>query len=164
MICTTLGYLEKDGKWLMLHRISKKNDISKDKWIGIGGKVEEGESPLACMIRECREETGLTWKDPQLKGIITFNYRKEASDPLFCEQMFLFSGGTFSGKMKDCDEGHLEWVDMDSVSSLPLWKGDLIFFSLLKENSPLFFLELNYTGDRLLSAFLDGKPVNLESI
>ena len=92
---TTLGYMEKDGCWLMLHRTKKEHDISHDKWLGIGGKMEDGETVLECMQRETLEETGLVWKDPRLKGIITFNVQKQENCPVYSELMLLFSGGTF---------------------------------------------------------------------
>lgn len=162
MLITTLGYLEQNGAYLMLHRTKKKNDINHDKWIGIGGKLENGETILACMQRECLEETGLVWDNPQLKGIIAFNYQKDDSSEWFYEQMFLYTGGTFFGEMKNCREGHLEWVPAEKISSLPLWKGDLIFLHLMQENVPLFYLELNYIGDTLTKAVLNNEILDLE--
>lgn len=164
MIVTTLGYLEHDNCYLMLHRVKKKNDINHEKWIGIGGKMEEGETVLECMKRECREETGLEWHDPTLRALITFNFRPSVQDPLFSELMCLYSGSQFSGTLRECAEGDLEWVPVDQISKLPLWKGDLIFLDLLRSNHPLFYLELNYIGDTLTSALLDGAPIDLTTI
>ncbi len=162
MVVTTLGYLFDEGKVLLLHRIKKKNDINQDKWIGIGGKLEEGESVLACMQRECREETGLVWKDPQLKGIITFNFRQEESDPLFSELMFLYCGSDFTGRLKECDEGELVWMDWDEMFKLNLWKGDRIFLQIMRESNDLFYMVLDYLGDELVFAALNEKPVDLD--
>ncbi len=150
MLNTTLGYIEKDGCWLMMHRIRKKNDINQDKWIGIGGKFEPGETALECMKRECMEETGLYWKDPLLRGVVTFNFRKDEKSELFSEQMFLFSGSEFEGELKDCDEGELEWVPIEVVFSLPLWEGDFLFLRQIEKPCDFFFLKLEYLGDRLI--------------
>lgn len=147
---TTLGYIERNGCWLMLHRVKKNNDINHDKWIGIGGKFEPGETALECMKRECLEETGLVWHDPELRGIVTFNLRKHEEDDLFSEQMFLFSGSEISGELKECSEGVLEWIRLDEVNQLPLWEGDFLFLDCLKNNAPFFFLKLDYVGDRLI--------------
>ncbi|MCF0261011.1 MAG: 8-oxo-dGTP diphosphatase [Erysipelotrichaceae bacterium] len=157
---TTLGYMEKDGCWLMLHRTKKKNDISHDKWLGIGGKMEDGETVLECMQRETLEETGLIWKDPQLKGIITFNFYEEKNCPVYSELMFLFSGGTFEGQMKECEEGSLEWVPIDEVFKLPLWEGDFLFLDKLRNpGEPLFYMNLTYLQDRLMEASCNGRSL-----
>lgn len=160
MLVTTLGYIAKDNQVLMLHRVRKKNDINQDKWIGVGGKLENGETVLGCMQRECLEETGLTWHDPKLKGIITFNFRKHKEDPLFSELMFLYCGGHWSGEMKDCDEGELVWVDHEKIPSLNLWTGDRIFMYYMNQDIPLFYMELNYLGDTLISATFNEEPVD----
>ena len=123
MIETTLCYIEKDNKNLMLHRIKKENDMNKDKWIGIGGKLEKNETPLACILREALEETGLKLLNPVLRGIVNFN-----SDIYPSERMYLFTCTDFEGVIKSCDEGVLEWIEKDKISSLPLWEGDKIFF------------------------------------
>lgn len=163
MLVTTLGYMEKGDQVLLLHRIKKKNDINQEKWIGIGGKMEEGESVLGCMCRECREETGLEWENPRLRGIITFNFRKQKSDPLFCELMFLYTGDApEEGSLAECKEGELVWMDWKQVSRLNLWKGDRIFLKLLKENEPLFYMNLDYLGDTLISATLNDRPLRLD--
>jgi 8-oxo-dGTP diphosphatase len=161
MVVTTLGYLEENDKVLMLHRVSKKEDINAGKWIGIGGKMEPDESVLACMQRECFEETGLVWKNPRLAGIITFCFRKEKDDPLFCELMFLYCGGSFSGDLKECSEGKLAWIDKKDIPSLSLWKGDRIFLKQMFEQKDLFYMVLDYLGDELTGASIDGTPLDL---
>ena len=154
MINTTLCYPEKDGMYLMLHRIKKENDVNRDKWIGLGGKFEEGESPEDCVCREVFEETGLTLQDPTYRGIVTF-----VSDRYETEFMHLFHAKDFCGELKDCDEGVLEWVPKYKVPNLPIWEGDKIFLGLLEEDIPFFSLKLIYEGNRLMQAFLNGKPV-----
>ena len=139
MFNTTLCYLEQNGSYLMLHRIKKEHDINHDKWIGVGGKFEEGESPEECALREVKEETGLTMHSWNYRGIVTF-----VSDQYEAESMHLFTSSDFSGNRIDCDEGVLEWVPIDQISSLPLWTGDRIFFRLLMENRPFFSLKLQY--------------------
>ena len=161
MVNTTLGYIEHDGKYLMIHRIKKKNDINKDKWIGIGGKMEPGETVLDCMKRECKEETGLDWHDPTLRAIITFNFQKDETDSLFSELMFLYTGKDFSGELIECDEGELVWIEKDKIKNLPLWTGDLIFLDLMQQDIPLFYLRLDYVGDRLVLAELDEKKLEI---
>ena len=161
MVNTTLGYIEHDGKYLMIHRIKNKNDINKDKWIGIGGKMEPGETVLDCMKRECKEETGLDWHDPTLRAIITFNFQKDETDSLFSELMFLYTGKEFSGELIECDEGELVWIEKDKIKDLPLWTGDLIFLDLMQQDIPLFYLRLDYIGDRLVLAELDGKKLEI---
>lgn len=146
MIETTLCYIEKENKYLMLHRIKKENDMNKDKWIGIGGKIEKNETPLACIVREAYEETGLKLLKPVLRGIVYFN-----SDIYPSEKMFLFTCTDFEGELKDCNEGVLEWVEKDRVSSLPLWEGDKIFFEALNNGEQDFEITLNYNGDTLAS-------------
>lgn len=140
----------------MLHRISKKNDVNKDKWIGIGGKFEFGESPEDCLLREAREETGYYLTDYRLRGVVTFLFNEEEA-----EYMFLYTAGGFHGEPVLCDEGTLEWVDKSEIDRLNLWEGDRIFFELLKEEHPFFSLKLHYRGDRLSEAVLDGAPMEL---
>lgn len=154
---TTLCYLEQNGCYLMLHRTKKEKDINKDKWIGIGGHLEEGESPEECLVREMREETGVTPVSPKLRGIITF-----VSDRYGTEYMFLYSASAYKGELSsDCDEGDLEWVRKDRIASLPLWEGDKIFLRLMSENHPFFSLKLSYQGDNLVYAALDGEELKL---
>ena len=150
---TTLCYIEKDDSYLMLHRVSKKNDINKDKWIGIGGHFQLNESPEECLLREAKEETGLTLTSYQFRGIVTF-----ITDGLEeAEYMHLYTADGFEGEMIDCDEGTLEWVPKSKISELNLWEGDWIFFKLLEEDAPFFSLKLVYQGDMLVEAALNGK-------
>ena len=139
LLQTTLCYLEKDGAYLMLHRVKKKNDVNHDKWVGVGGKFEPGEDALACA-----------------RGIVDF-----FCDPWPAERMHLYTCTDFSGVMTDCDEGCLEWVDKAAVQDLPIWQGDKIFFKLLAEDAPFFHLELTYDGDVLVKAVLDGVSLAL---
>ena len=156
MLNTTLCYIEQDGKYLMLHRVKKKNDINHDKWIGIGGKFEDKESPEDCALREVREETGLTLTSYAYRGLVTF-----VSDQYETEYMHLFTADGFTGELIDCDEGTLEWVDKALVPTLPTWAGDRIFLDLLARDVPFFSLKLEYVGDTLVRAVLDGKELPL---
>ncbi len=151
---TTLCHIEKDGKYLMLHRIKKKNDLNEDKWVGIGGKFEDKESPEECNAREVYEETGLTLENPRYCGIVTF-----VSDKWETEYMHIFHAEKFSGEIKECDEGVLEWVDKKALLEMPIWEGDKIFLRLIDENSPFFSLKLEYVGDTLIKAVLNGKEI-----
>ena len=153
---TTLCYLERGSEWLMLHRVKKKNDVNHDKWIGVGGKFEPGESPEECLVREIKEETGLTLTRWRYRGIITFVLDGTA------EYMHLFTADRWEGQMirgQDCAEGVLEWVEKDRVPELPIWEGDKLFFRLLAEERPFFSLKLCYEGDTLVSAALDGQKL-----
>ena len=144
---TTLCYIEKDECYLMLHRISKKNDINKDKWIGIGGHFLPNESPEECLLREAKEETGLTLTSYKFRGIVTF-----ITDGLEeAEYMHLYTADNFEGELISCDEGTLEWVKKENVNNLPIWEGDKIFFELLEKESRFFSLKLCYEGDKLTS-------------
>ena len=151
---TTLVHLERDGKYLMLHRVKKEHDENHDKWVGIGGKFEQGESPEDCAVREVFEETGLTMKSWAYRGIVTF-----VSDEWGTEYMHLFHSADFSGTVKECSEGVLEWVDKRALFDLPIWEGDKIFLRLLDTDRPFFSLKLRYRGDRLMEAVLDGKSL-----
>ncbi len=151
---TTLCYIEKDGCYLLLHRIKKENDLNKDKWVGIGGKFEENESPEECLLREAMEETGLTLTEYRYCGIVTF-----VSDKWEGEYMHLFHATDFQGEIIDCNEGRLEWVDKEFFASLPQWEGDKIFLSLMEQKVPFFSLKLCYEGDRLVYSALNGKPL-----
>ena len=148
---TTLCYIEKDGKYLMMHRIKKDNDENRDKWIGIGGKIENGESPHECIRREILEETGLTVTNPEYRGLITF-----ISNEFEQQFMHLFVAKDFSGTLNEsCDEGKLEWVEKDKISSLPIWEGDKIFLDLLQTEDRFFSLKLVYNGDTLAESKID---------
>lgn len=154
MINSTLCYIEKDKRYLMLHRIKKANDLNHDKWIGIGGKFEDKESPEDCVKREVLEETGLTLVAPMYRGIITF-----VSDRYETEWMHLFTATNFFGSIKECNEGDLEWVEKEKLLSLPIWEGDKIFLKLLNENVPFFSLKLCYEGDVLIASYLNGEKM-----
>ena len=155
-VLTTLCYIEKDGKYLMLHRVKKQKDVNKDKWIGIGGHFEKGESPEECLLREAKEETGLTLTGFSFRGLVTFS---AVGWPT--EYMCLYTADSFEGILTDCEEGALEWVPKEELMSLNLWEGDKIFFKLLLEDAPFFSLKLSYDGDRLTEAALNGKPMEL---
>ena len=149
---TTLCYITRGDEVLMLHRVKKEKDINKDKWIGIGGHFEENESPEECLLREAREETGLTLTRWQCRGVVTFlNNQCEG------EYMYLFTADGFTGELKTCDEGDLQWVSREFLDSLPKWEGDKIFLDLLWQDAPFFLLTLRYSGDRLMEAVLNGK-------
>lgn len=144
MILSTLCYIEKDGKYLMLHRIKKKNDINKDKWIGIGGKFEEGESPEECIIRETKEETGLTLKSYQLRCIVTY-----VSTTWETEYMYVFTSNDFEGELIECNEGDLEWIEKEKITELNTWEGDRIFIEKLQKDNPFFTVKFEYDGEKL---------------
>ena len=154
MLNSTLCYLERGDEYLMLHRVKKKNDLNRDKWIGVGGKCEEGESPEDCVLRETREETGLTLTDFRYRGLVTF-----VSDQAPTEYMHLFTASAWTGTAHPCDEGVLQWIKKADLLSLPLWEGDKIFLRLLEEGEPFFSLKLRYQGDKLVGAALNGKPL-----
>lgn len=155
---TSLCYLEQGDCVLMLHRVKKQNDENHDKWIGVGGKFEEGESPEDCALREVQEETGLTLIDYAYRGIVTF-----VSDRWPCEQMHLFTATGWTGTLRECDEGVLEWLPKERLMSLPMWAGDRIFLKLLWGNAPFFSLKLVYAGEILTQAVLNGKPISTEA-
>ena len=155
MINTTLCHIEKDGKYLMLHRVKKENDLNKDKWVGIGGKFEDKESPEQCNRREVFEETGLTIHNAKYRGIVTF-----VSDKWETEFMHIFTCDDFSGKIIECDEGKLEWIDKAELFNLPIWEGDKIFLKLISStDTPFFSLRLEYIGDKLISAILNDQSI-----
>lgn len=153
---TTLGYIEKDDAYLMLHRVKKKNDVNQDKWIGIGGKFEYGESPEECLKREALEETGLTVTSFRFRGILTFIC--DLQEP---EYICLYTIDGFEGEIGECNEGTLEWIPKAEISNLNLWEGDRIFFRLFNENAPFFSLKLHYEKDKLTEAVLNGEKLYL---
>ena len=155
MINTTLCYITRGDQVLMLHRTKKKNDINQDKWIGIGGKFEGTEAPEECLLREAREETGLTLTAWRCRGVITFL----TDNPQDGEYMYLFTADGFEGDLKECNEGDLQWVSRDFLDQLPKWEGDQIFLDLLWQDAPFFLLKLRYDGDKLTEAILDGKKI-----
>ncbi len=150
MKLTTLCYIEKDDKYLMLHRIKKENDENHDKWIGVGGKFETGESPEDCLLREVKEETGLMLKSYHLRGIVTF-----VSDEWGTEYMHLFTSDEYEGNIKSCDEGELVWIKKTDIEKLNLWEGDKVFFRLLEESRAFFSLKLRYEGERLVETVIN---------
>ena len=154
MINSSLCYLYRDGRVLMLHRIKKAEDINEGKWIGVGGKFEENESPEECVIREVREETGLTLTSWRYRGIVTF-----VSDRCEGEYMHLFTSDRFEGEMTACDEGELAWIETDRLGGLPQWEGDRVFLDLIVRDEPFFSLKLVYSGDRLEEAYLNGSRI-----
>ena len=146
MQITTLCYIEQDGKYLMLHRTKKKHDINENKWIGVGGHAEGTEGPEECLLREVKEETGLTLTSYRFRALITF-----VSDKQEPEMMCLFTADAFTGKLITCDEGELVWVDNREVPKLPTWEGDAIFLErLLADEERFFTLRLVYEGDKLV--------------
>ena len=160
-VMTTLCYIEKDDSYLMLHRVVKENDINKDKWIGVGGHFEEGESPEECLLREVKEETGLTLKSFDFSGLITFKLTDSQTGKTLTEYMCLYTASEYEGELTSCDEGVLEWVPKEKIKDLDIWEGDKIFFRLLKEGRPFFSLKEWYVDNELKEAVLDGKAVEL---
>lgn len=154
MLNTTLCYIEHGDEYLMLHRVKKENDINRDKWIGLGGKFEEDESPEECLLREVYEESGLKLTSWRYRGIVTFVNTKCSS-----EYMHLFTADGFEGEIGSCDEGELEWIKKSELMKLTLWEGDKIFLRLLESDEPFFSLKLSYDGDELLGAKLNGRHI-----
>lgn len=151
---STLIYIERGDEYLMLHRTKKENDLNRDKWIGVGGKFEPGEAPEDCALRETREETGLTLTRWRYRGIVTF-----LSDVYETEYMHLFTADAWTGELKACDEGELDWIKKEKLLSLRLWEGDRIFLRLLDSDEPFFSLKLRYEGETLALAQLNGELI-----
>lgn len=151
---TTLCYIERGSQYLMLHRTKRKNDMNQDKWLGVGGHFEPGETPAQCLLREVREETGFTLTEYRYRGIVHF---RSDRDP--AEDMHLFTATGWTGAQQVCDEGDLEWIEKSHLMELTVWEGDRIFLRLLDENAPFFHLTLKYHGDCLTEAILDGKTL-----
>ena len=156
MKMTTLCYLKRGDEYLMLHRIKKEGDENRDKWIGVGGKFEPGESPEDCLLREVREETGLTLTAWRYRGLVTF-----VSDVWPCEYMHLFTADAWTGEERPCDEGELRWIGKEELYELTMWQGDRIFLRLLSEEVPFFSLKLVYRGEELQQAVLNGKELEI---
>ena len=157
MINSTLCYITRGNDVLMLHRVKKKNDLNKDKWIGIGCKFEPEETPDECLLREAREETGLELTSWRLRGVVTF-----LSDRWEGEYMYLFTADGFAGELKECDEGDLQWVSREFLNELPKWEGDQLFLDLLWADAPFFLMKLRYEGEKLVEAALNGKKLELK--
>ena len=153
MKLTTLCYIEKDDKYLMLHRVKKEHDLNHDKWVGVGGKFEPDETPEECMLREVREETGLTLTKYRFRAILTF-----LSDEWETEYIHLYTASEFTGTLSECDEGNLEWIPKSEIYNLHLWEGDKIFFRLLRETEDFFSLKLRYEGEKLVETKLTQYP------
>ena len=156
MTLTTLCYLERGDRYLMLHRTKKERDVNRDKWIGVGGKFEPGESPEDCLRREVREETGLRLTSWRFRGIVTF-----VQDD-WCEYMHLFTADAWEGEERPCVEGELAWIGKRELYDLTLWQGDRIFLRLLEEDAPFFSLKLIYRGESLIAAERDGVPLDID--
>lgn len=157
---TTLCHIEKDGKYLMIHRVKKNNDLNRDKYVAPGGKFEDKESPEQCNAREVKEETGLTLLSSNYRGIVTF-----VSDIWETEYMHIFTSDDFCGDIAPCDEGELVWIDKHELLTMPIWKGDIIFLKLIENpDTPFFSLRLQYEGEKLISAILNEKPIDIGEI
>ena len=151
MLNTSLCYIERGDEYLMLHRVKKENDINRDKWIGLGGKFEENESPDECLLREVYEESGLKLTSWRYRGIVTF-----VNTVCESEYMHLFTADSFEGKIGSCSEGELEWIKKSELMKLTLWEGDKIFFDLMRKDDKFFTLKLRYEGDRLVESVING--------
>lgn len=146
MIKTTLCYIEKDDKYLMLFRNKKHSDVNEGKWVGVGGKFEAGETAAECLLREVKEETGLTLTSYHYYGIVNF-----ISDIWEDEEMHLFLGTDFTGELiSDCNEGTLKWVEKSDVLSLPAWEGDRYFLTEMIRGASEINMTLRYEGDELV--------------
>lgn len=145
MILSTLCYIEQNGEYLMLHRTKKENDINKDKWLGVGGKFEEGESPEECIKREVKEETGLMIHNPKLHCVITY-----LSTTFETEYIYVFTSNDFSGELIECNEGDLKWIDKNDVLKINTWEGDKIFLQKIQNNDPFFTVKFEYHGENLI--------------
>ncbi len=150
MKLTTLCYIEQDNRYLMLHRIKKEHDVNHDKWIGVGGKFEADETPEECLLREVKEETGLTLLKYRCRGLLTF-----IAEGWESEYIFLYTATEFEGTLGECREGVLEWVEKDQIERLPIWEGDRIFLRLLSEDAGFFSLKLRYEKDTLVESVLN---------
>lgn len=150
MINTTLCYIEKDNRYLMLHRTKKENDLNEGKWIGVGGKFEKNETPEECLLREVKEETGLTLTKYRLRAVITF-----ISNLWETEYMYLFTANEFTGEVTECSEGVLEWVNKEEVMKLNLWQGDRTFLKKIMKEDNFFTLKVVYEGEQLVESVVE---------
>lgn len=146
MVVSTLCYLEKDNKYLMLLRNKKEKDVNEGKWIGVGGKCEKGESPEECVIRETFEETGIKLESLKMRGVMTFT-----SEGWEDEYIFVYTSDKFSGHITECNEGELAWIDKDKIMDLNLWDGDRIFLDIMINSDKLFSIKLSYKGDDIVN-------------
>ena len=142
---TSLCYIERDGCWLVMHRTKRGGDENRDKWIGVGGKFEYGETPEECAMREVKEETGLTMLNPRFRGLVTF-----VSDEWGVEYMHLFTCTEFTGELIECDEGELVWLPKAELLAKNIWAGDKLFLRALEERPDFFTLKLRYEGEKLV--------------
>ena len=154
IINSTLCYISRGHEYLLLHRVKKKNDLNHDKWIGFGGKFLDKESPEECVLREVKEETGLTLTSYRYRGVLTF-----VSDIWDTEIIHLFTADDFTGELTECSEGVAEWIDKDVYRSMPMWEGDVLFLDLLEKDEPFFSMKLSYEGDTLVYAALNGQTI-----
>lgn len=149
MILSSLCYIENNEKYLMVHRTKKENDINKDKWLGIGGKFEDRESPEECVVREVKEETGLTLNSYKLRCIVTY-----VSTTWETEYMYVFTSNDFTGTLIECNEGDLEWIDKKQITKLPIWEGDKFFVEKLQKDDTFFTVKFEYDGEKLIKHHL----------
>lgn len=140
---TVTCYIEKDDKWLMLYRNKKKNDINENKWIGVGGHIEENESPEEALVREIKEETNLDLIDYKLLGIIYFKYKG------INEKMYVYKSDKYSGELSECNEGTLKFIDKKDILSLNLWEGDRIFINNIFDDEYFEYI-MEYNDDSTL--------------
>lgn len=146
MKTTTLCYIENNDQYLMLHRIKKQNDMNEGKWIGVGGHVEDQETPEECLVREVKEETGFTLTSYKFRGLVTF-INNECESELMC----VFTADGYTGELIECNEGELCWIDKNTVPELPAREGDKVFLDLLLSGEERFFsIKLQYEGDKLV--------------
>ena len=148
MRLTTLCYIQRDGCYLMLHRVKKGHDENAGKWIGIGGHMEENESPEECIRREAREEAGVELTDLRLRGVITFILPDWGN-----ELTFLYTAQTDGVPAPECEEGVFRWVPIGDVPDLPLWEGDRVFLPLLRSREDCFSLKLIYEPGGKLAGY-----------
>lgn len=143
-----MAYIEKDGKYLMIHRTKKEKDLNKDKYLAVGGRFEIDESPDECIFREVKEETGLTMTDFKYRGVVTF-----VSEGFISEYMFIYTCTAFTGELIECNEGDLYWIDKDKILDLPMWAGDRFFLEKIEKGESSFSMKVCYKGDELVAVY-----------